>query len=72
VISSSFCVDSNYDGCVPNDDITLPFVASVSQTEMAAPEPSAAWPLGAVFAALAGRKLRARGRGCSPQRSETR
>jgi hypothetical protein len=57
VISSSFCVDSNYDGCVPNDDVTLPFVASVSQ---ATPEPGGAWLLVAAFAALIGRKVRAR------------
>ena len=43
VISTSFCADSNYDGCVPNDDVTLPFTASVSQPDTSAPEPGSAW-----------------------------
>ncbi len=55
-ISSSFCADSNYHGCVPNDDVTLPFVASVSQPDSAAPEPCCLWLVSAALALLAWRR----------------
>ena len=60
VISTSFCVDTNYDGCVPNDDVTLPFSASVSQPDTVVPEPGSLWPFGAALAALIwwGRRFR--------------
>jgi len=52
VISTSFCSDSNYNGCVPNDDVTLGFLASVSQPATAAPEPEGLALLSATLAVL--------------------
>lgn len=43
IVSSSFCQDASYDGCVSNSDISLPFVATVGEP---APEPGSAAPIG--------------------------
>lgn len=52
-ISSSFCQDADYDGCVSNSDVRLPFVATVAEPGSAAPEPGSAAPIGLALAIAA-------------------